>query len=109
MSRALFGLVSILVILGLVAGCVPAARPVAPEAEKPAAPAAKEEVSEEKIEITWEGAPYLTAAHKGALDALAEGYEGLNPNVDIVMYGVPFAEYWNKLTTEIIAVLKPVS
>lgn len=57
---------------------------------------------EQKKVITVEMSVYVEAPHKKAFDLLKEAYEKANPDIEIVYYGPPYAEFWNKLTTEII-------
>jgi ABC-type glycerol-3-phosphate transport system substrate-binding protein len=57
----------------------------------------------EKTKISVEMSIYVEAPHKKAFDMLKKRYEELNPNVEIELYGAPFAEFWDKLTTEITA------
>lgn len=56
-----------------------------------------------KIQIRFETSVYVEAPHKKALDLLEQAYEKENPDVDIVIYGAPYAQFWDKLTTEILA------
>lgn len=50
-----------------------------------------------------EASSYVEAAHKAVYDKLKEMYEAENPNIEIVYNGIPYADYWDKLTTEIVA------
>ena len=99
-----------MVILSMMlSSCSPKKEPTAtpkPAAatEAPAQPTEKpKEEPAEKIELTLEMSIYVEAPHKKAFDMLEDRYEELNPNVDIVLYGAPYAEFWDKLTTEIVA------
>ncbi len=97
----------------LLAGCAqpatPTAAPAQESGEQPAAPPAQESGEqpaappEEKIQLTVEMSVYVEAPHKKAFDMLKEAYEAKNPNVEIIYYGPPYAEFWDKLTTEIVA------
>lgn len=60
-------------------------------------------LSQEKIRLTVEMSVYVEAPHKKAFDLLKEAYEAKNPNVEIVYYGPPYDEYWDKLAIEIIS------
>jgi len=53
--------------------------------------------------LSLEMSIYVEAPHKKAFDMLKKRYEELNPNVEIMLYGAPYAEFWDKLTTEITA------
>ncbi|GAH67783.1 unnamed protein product, partial [marine sediment metagenome] len=57
----------------------------------------------EKITITMEMSSYVEVGHKEAYDQLEKMYEEINPNIDIVYYGYPYAEFWDKLITEMVA------
>jgi multiple sugar transport system substrate-binding protein len=103
--------ISIFVILSMfLVSCAPAApNETAPdtEAEEVDEPedADEPEAEElaERIQLTVQMSVYVEEPHKRAFDLLKEAYEIQNPNVEIVYYGAPFAEYWDKLTAEIVA------
>jgi ABC-type glycerol-3-phosphate transport system substrate-binding protein len=57
----------------------------------------------EKITLTFETSVYAEAPHKGAIDTLIKRYNELNPNVEIKVHGTDYENFWDKLTTEIIA------
>ena len=46
---------------------------------------------------------YVEAPHKKAFDMLKQAYEQLNPNIEIDYYGAAYNDFWDKLTTEIMA------
>lgn len=97
-------LVIMVVVSVLLSGCgtkEPTATPKPAAATE--APAKATEKPKEKVEISLEMSIYVEAPHKKAFDMLEDRYEELNPNVDIVLYGPPYAEFWDKLTTEIVA------
>lgn len=119
-SFKIYSLLFVLVML--VSACTPAAAPteapaapaateapaaaapteapvVAAATEAPAAPAAPTE----KTVITMSSSTYVEAPHKAAYDAIEQLFEAANPDIDIVYNGVPYADYWDKLTTEIVA------
>ena len=77
--------------------------PVAVENEEPAGAESEAPASAEKIVITMEASSYVEVAHKEAYDELEKMFEAANPNIDIVYNGYPYAEYWDKLTTEIVS------
>jgi ABC-type glycerol-3-phosphate transport system substrate-binding protein len=93
----------------LLGACQPTGKQAAeqpPAAQAPPTTAAKEpakEAPKEKITLTVEMSVYVEAPHKKAFDMIEARYEELHPEVDIVLYGPPYAEFWNKLTTEIVA------
>jgi len=57
----------------------------------------------EKIKITFETSVYAEAPHKKAIDALIDKYNETHPNVEISVHGADYENFWDKLTTEIIA------
>lgn len=57
----------------------------------------------EKITLTVEMSVYVEAPHKAAFDALKAAYEKAHPNITIVYRGAAYADFWDKLTTEISA------
>jgi ABC-type glycerol-3-phosphate transport system substrate-binding protein len=85
---------------------VPTAAPAEPEktveSNVPAATDAPAPAPTEKITLSMEASSYVEAAHKMVYDQLEAMYEAANPNVDIVYNGYPYADYWDKLTTEIV-------
>lgn len=107
MSKKLLAVLTIIVSLSLLlAGC---AQPT-PEASEPSEPSGDVEepteetgAEDEPVEISLEMSVYVEAPHKKAFDMLEDAYEAEHPNVDIVLYGAPYAEFWDKLTTEIVA------
>ena len=62
-----------------------------------------QKAKDEKISLSVEMSVYVEAPHKKAFEMLKEAYEQKNPNVEIVYYGSAYAEFWDKLTTEIVA------
>lgn len=107
MKKMLLTTLAMMVILSLLLpGCAPKEEPTATPKPAEATPAEATKAPaqpEEKIELTVEMSIYVEAPHKKAFDMLEERYEELNPNVDIVLYGPPYDEFWDKLTTEIVA------
>lgn len=74
-----------------------------PAAEGEEEPPAQAEEPAEKVVITMEASSYVEAPHKAAYDSIEKLFEAENPNIDIVYNGYPYAEYWDKLTTEIVS------
>jgi ABC-type glycerol-3-phosphate transport system substrate-binding protein len=108
MRKRLSITISLLVLLSLLlASCSPAAipstEPGQPAADQPAADQPAADKPKEKITLNVEMSVYVEAPHKKAFDLLKAAYEAENPNVEIVYYGAPYAEFWDKLTTEIVA------
>lgn len=60
-------------------------------------------VAAEKIKLSLTMSVYVEAPHKKAFDLLKEAYEKKNPNVEILYYGAPYDEFWDKLMVEIVA------
>ena len=118
-QKTLYAVLALLMCLVILVGCAqqpppapqvgegdsPTSDPIEasePEGEEPEeAPVSPS--SDEPITISLETSVYVEAPHKAALDALKAAYEDANPNVTIEIYGAPYAEYWDKLTTEIVA------
>jgi len=59
--------------------------------------------SGEKITLTVEMSVYVEAPHKAAFDAMKAAYEKANPCITIVYEGAAYADFWSKLTTQIVA------
>ncbi|MBB6730731.1 ABC transporter substrate-binding protein [Cohnella zeiphila] len=57
----------------------------------------------EKVQLSFETSVYAEAPHKKAIDALIQKYNEMNPNVEITVHGTDYENFWDKLTTEIIA------
>ena len=74
-----------ILIMGLLAMNVPAA------------------LSQEPIVLTFETSVYVEEPHKKAIDALVDAYNQKNPDVKIEIYGAGYADFWNNLTTEVMA------
>ena len=100
-----FKFMAILVILTMALASCAKAAPAATQAAQPqaATEAATAAAPAEKIQLTMEASSYVEAAHKAVYDKLKQMYEAENPNVEIVYNGIPYADYWDKLTTEIVA------
>lgn len=60
-------------------------------------------LGQEKVRLTVEMSVYVEAPHKKAFDLLKKAYEAKNPNVEIIYYGPPYDEYWDKLAVEIVS------
>lgn len=59
--------------------------------------------SGDQITLTFETSVYAETPHKRAIDALVQRYNEINPNVRIVIHGADYENFWDKLTTEVIA------
>ncbi|MFC4598723.1 ABC transporter substrate-binding protein [Cohnella hongkongensis] len=57
----------------------------------------------EKVKLSFETSVYAEAPHKKVIDALIQKYNEMNPNVEITVHGTDYENFWDKLTTEIIA------
>ncbi len=55
-----------------------------------------------KIKLSLETSVYVEAPHKKALDGLKAAYEKLNPNIEIEYRGADYANFWDKMTVEIV-------
>jgi multiple sugar transport system substrate-binding protein len=79
-------------------GCqpVPTAQPTAAAAAQPTtAPAA------EKVTIRW--GIYADPGRQAAAEAQVADFEAKNPNIDVKVEAVPFADYYNKLPAQILS------
>lgn len=56
-----------------------------------------------KVTLTFETSVYAEEPHKKAIDALIAKYNEINPNVEIKVHGTDYENFWDKLTTEVIA------
>ena len=59
--------------------------------------------SGEQITLTMATQLYVEAPHRAVIDRLVEVYNEKNPNVKIEISGAGYADYWNNLTTAILA------
>lgn len=57
----------------------------------------------DQITLTFETSLYAEAPHKKAIDSLVQRYNEINPDVKIVIHGADYENFWDKLTTEVIA------
>ena len=57
----------------------------------------------EPIKLTMATFLYVEAPHRAVIDRLVEEYNKIDPNVQIEISGAGYADYWNNLTTEILA------
>jgi ABC-type glycerol-3-phosphate transport system substrate-binding protein len=55
------------------------------------------------VTITFSTSVYVEEPHRVAIDKLIDRYSQLNPNVKIEIFGAGWADYWNNLTTEVLA------
>lgn len=70
---------------------------------KPAGEASTQGGSKDKVKLTFETSVYTEAPHKKAIDMLLQKYNELNPNVEITVHGTDYNNFFNKLTTEVVA------
>ncbi|GIP32245.1 sugar ABC transporter substrate-binding protein [Paenibacillus sp. J2TS4] len=56
-----------------------------------------------KVKLTFETSVYTEAPHKKAIDMLLQKYNEINPNVEITVHGTDYNNFFNKLTTEVVA------
>lgn len=63
--------------------------------------------AEEEVNLVITTSLYVEEAHQAALDALIAAYKQVKPNVTITVYGADYTQYWDNLTTEIIAGTEP--
>ena len=63
----------------------------------------QENGASEKITLTFETSVYVEAPHKKAIDLLVKAYNEAHPNVNIVVHGADYENFWDKLATEVIA------
>ena len=57
----------------------------------------------EPIKLTMATFLYVEAPHRAVIDRLVEEYNKIDPNVQIEISGAGYADYWNNLTTAILA------
>ncbi|WP_024344890.1 ABC transporter substrate-binding protein [Lacrimispora indolis] len=57
----------------------------------------------EKVTLTFSTSVYVEEPHRAAIDKLISRYTELNPNVTVEIFGAGWADYWNNLTTEVLA------
>lgn len=55
------------------------------------------------VKLTFTTSLYVEEPHQVAIDKLVEAYKEVAPNVEIEIYGAGFADYWDALTSEIMA------
>jgi multiple sugar transport system substrate-binding protein len=108
MRKSLLAVMTLLIVISMLlsscsTGEEATATAVQTGGETVAATPEPQEPSGEKVTLSVEMSVYVEAPHKKAFDLLEARYEELHPNVDIVYYGAPYAEFWDKLTTEIVA------
>jgi multiple sugar transport system substrate-binding protein len=100
-----FKLVVIFTILTMAITSCAKPTTIATEVPKTEAPVVVTEapVPAEKIKLSMEASSYVETAHKEAYDKIKVLFEAANPNIEIVYNGIPYADFWDKLTTEIVA------
>lgn len=57
----------------------------------------------EQVALSFETSLYAEAPHKKAIDALISTFNEKNPNIKITVHGTDYENFWDKLTTEVIA------
>ena len=57
----------------------------------------------DKVTLTMATFLYVEAPHRAVIDRLVEEYNKLNENVQISISGAGYADFWNNLTSEILA------
>lgn len=94
----------VMILATCLTACSPAETPVINESDQPAAEDTTSPAGEdEKIVLTMEASAYVEAPHKAVYDKLKVMFEEANPNIELVYNGYPYADFWDKLTTEIVA------
>lgn len=108
--KKIFKLFAMIIVLSMLLASCATATPVETNTDQTqntdatTEPVSNEEPEKvEKIVLSLEASSYVEAAHKAVYDELKEMYEAQNPNVEIVYNGIPYADFWDKLTTEIVA------
>ncbi|GGD84685.1 ABC transporter substrate-binding protein [Paenibacillus nasutitermitis] len=64
---------------------------------------AKGSSGEGQVTLSFETSLYAEAPHKKAIDALISTFNEKNPNIKITVHGTDYENFWDKLTTEVIA------
>lgn len=59
--------------------------------------------SGEKVKLTFETSVYVEAPHKKAIDGLIAEFNKNNPNIEIQVFGAGYDNFWDNLTTEVMA------
>jgi len=59
--------------------------------------------TEKPVTITLATSLYVEEPHQAAIDKLIEAYKKIKPNVTVEIYGAGYADYWDNITTEIMA------
>lgn len=57
----------------------------------------------DEVTLTFTTSVYVEEPHQVAIDKLVEAYKVIAPNVTIEIYGAGYADYWDNLTSEIMA------
>ncbi len=93
-----------LLMLGSLAACGGTASSTAPAGGGSTASASTGAAADgEKVTLTFSTSVYVEEPHRVAIDNLIAKYQELNPNVTIEIFGSGWADYWNNLTTEVLA------
>jgi len=61
------------------------------------------EESAEPVTILFATSVYVEEPHRAAIDALIEAFNAEHPDIKVEVYGAGYADYWNNVTTEIMA------
>ena len=57
----------------------------------------------DKVTLTMATFLYVEAPHRAVIDRLVEAYNKQNKNVEISISGAGYGDFWNNLTSEILA------
>lgn len=105
-AKQLFALtIALLLVLSLMACSTQPAdpsadpSPVAPSGNQPADASNAGEI----ITLTMANPFYVEAPHRAVIDRMLEEYAKIKPNVEIKISGAGYADFWNNVTTEILA------
>lgn len=101
LAKRLIALSLAMVLALSLAACGGGSQAPAPTGSQPAAPTGGD--SGETITLTMATQLYVEAPHRAAIDKLVAAYNEKNPNVQIEISGAGYADYWNNLTTAILA------
>lgn len=96
MSKIITLLLAITLLLQ-VAGCTSSS------STQSASPSASPSPSAQPVKLTLATFLYVETPHRKVIDRLIEAYNKINPNVQIEVSGTGYADYWNDLTSEIMA------
>ncbi len=69
----------------------------------PAQTGKTEQPPTDTVKLTMATFLYVEAPHRAVIDRLVEAYNQNHENIEIVISGAGYADYWNNLTSEILA------